>query len=319
MKRTEAGPIGFIGLGTMGTPMARRLAEAGFPLVLHDVDAGATARTAAGTGGETAPSPRALAARCRTVILMLPDSRIVSKVVEDPDTGLLAALRAGEMASGAIVVDMSSSDPTETRRLGPLLAAAGARLLDAPVSGGVKRALAGTLAILLGGDDPEALAQVGPVLAPMGTALATGGLGSGHATKALNNYVSAAGLVAACEAVIVGRAFGLDPQTLIDAINASTGRNNSTENKMSQFVLNARFADAGFAMALMAKDVGLAARLAESVGAGVPGIPGAGDLWARASAALGPGADHTEMFRYLDGIRQKADAAGAGSGARQDP
>lgn len=299
MTPSEARPIGLIGVGTMGGPMARRMAGAGHALVLHDADAQALARVAAEIGAQTAATPRAVAARCPVVILMLPDSAVVSQVIEAPQTGMLGALAAGQAAEALTVVDMGSSDPMETRRLGSLLAADGAVLLDAPVSGGLRKARAGTLAILLGGDSAQALDRVAPLLAPMGQVLRTGGLGSGHATKALNNYVSAAGLAAACEAVLVGRAFGLDPGTLIEAINASTGRNNSTETKMAQFVLSERFREAGFALDLMAKDVGLAARLGRELGQALPGLEAAQALWAAAAEDLGRGADHTEILRYL--------------------
>jgi 3-hydroxyisobutyrate dehydrogenase len=206
---------------------------------------------------------------------------------------------APHLKLGAIIVDMSSSDPMETRKLGESLQAQGSTLLDAPVSGGLRKAVAGTLSILLGGDNTEALEKVFPILSAMGTVLRTGGLGSGHATKALNNYVSAAGLAAACEAVIVGREFGLDPDILVDAINASTGRNNSTENKLKQFVLNEEFATAGFALDLMAKDVALAASLADAMGKALPGLTAARSLWAEAKSELGAGTDHTEIYRHL--------------------
>lgn len=304
----EAGRIGFIGLGKMGVPMARRLAGAGHALVLHDALAEAADRLAAEVGAATAPTPRAVVESCPVVILMLPDSAVVAEVIEAPETGVLAGLGATDSGLFRTVVDMSSSDPMETRRLGGVLSAAGAVLLDAPVSGGVRKAEAGTLAILLGGDNAEALDQIAPILSPMGRVLRTGSLGSGHATKSLNNYVSAAGLAAACEAVIVGRDFGLDPATLIEAINASTGRNNSTENKMVQFVLNERFAEAGFALDLMAKDVGLAAGLARGLGRELPGLKAAESLWAAAASGLGRGADHTEIYRHLARSGEDVDA-----------
>lgn len=194
---------------------------------------------------------------------------------------------------------MSSSHPSKTKALGADLAARGFVLLDAPVSGGVRKAAVGTLTIMLGGDDEKAMTNVSPVLQGMGTVVRTRALASGHAAKALNNYVSAAGLAAACEAMLVGKAFGLDPERLIDVINASTGRNNSTENKLKPFVLSGEFAKAGFALDLMAKDVSSAADLAEELGLVLPGLAEARTLWSAASAALGRDADHTEIFRFL--------------------
>jgi 3-hydroxyisobutyrate dehydrogenase len=171
-------------------------------------------------------------------------------------------------------------------------------VVDAPVSGGVKRALDGSLAIMLGGD-AEVARRVMPLLAPLGGAIfRTGPLGSGHAMKALNNYVSAAGLAAAAEAVIVGSHFGLDPLVIVDVLNASTGRNNSTENKLKQQVLSGEFAS-GFALGLMAKDLHTAADIARHLGVAAPLAEACDRLWSAADAALGAGADHTEIFRYL--------------------
>ncbi len=198
---------------------------------------------------------------------------------------------------------MSSSYPMATVALGETLAESGVTLLDAPVSGGVQKAIEGTLAIMLGGNDEAAMERATPVLEAMGTVYRTGGLGSGHATKALNNYVSAAGLAAACEAVIVGKAFGLDPERMIDVINVSTGRNNSTERKIKPFVLSGDFRKAGFALDLMAKDVKAAADLADELGHPLPGIADARALWGEASKALGKSADHTEIYRFLNGER----------------
>ena len=140
-----------------------------------------------------------------------------------------------------------------------------------------------------------------PVLRAMGaTVIPTGPLGSGHAMKALNNYVSAAGLVAACEALLVGKAFGLTPDTIVDVLNASTGRNNSTDVKLKPFVISGSFA-AGFSLALMAKDLRTAADLAAYLGVNAAGVAAGAALWEDALASLGAAADHTEIFRYLEG------------------
>lgn len=290
-----ARPVGFIGIGTMGAPMVRCLHRAGHALVIHDIDTEAASAVAAELGVQQAHSLADVAKACDVIILMLPNSAIVRRVIGAPQgDGLAAHLR-----QGAVIIDMSSSDPMETRKIGQQLAAQGAVLLDAPVSGGLRKAVAGTLAILLGGDDSAACDRITPILSAMGQVLRTGALGSGHATKALNNYVSAAGLAAACEAVIVGRAFGLDADVLVDAINASTGRNNSTENKLKQFILNESYAEAGFALELMTKDVALAAALGEAMGQNLPGLSAARALWTQAREGLSPDADHTEIYRFL--------------------
>lgn len=296
MKKSDTKTtIGFIGIGTMGVPMVRCLHQAGYSLILHDINYAAAAALATEVGAAQAKTLEEIAKACDVIILMLPNSAVVSSVIGSAKGDGLAP----HLKLGAIIVDMSSSDPMETRKLGESLQAQGSTLLDAPVSGGLRKAVAGTLSILLGGDNTEALEKVFPILSAMGTVLRTGGLGSGHATKALNNYVSAAGLAAACEAVIVGREFGLDPDILVDAINASTGRNNSTENKLKQFVLNEEFATAGFALDLMAKDVALAASLADAMGKALPGLTAARSLWAEAKSELGAGTDHTEIYRHL--------------------
>jgi 3-hydroxyisobutyrate dehydrogenase len=220
---------------------------------------------------------------------MLPSSKEVESTVN-------AAL--GSFAAGAWIVDMSSSEPMRTRELAALLSAKGLSLADAPVSGGVKKALDGSLTIMFGGSD-AALAHCTPLLETMGTSLfRTGDVGSGHAMKALNNFVSAAGLIATVEALHIGRKFGLDPATMNRILNASTGKNNTTEKKVEHFMLSGAF-NSGFALALMAKDVGIAINLAEKLG--VPAQQGKAcyELW-REAALKATGADHTEMFRLLD-------------------
>jgi 3-hydroxyisobutyrate dehydrogenase len=214
-------------------------------------------------------------------------------VLGDDDTGLITLLRPG-----TVVIDMSSSAPLRTRALAARLAAAGLRFLDAPVSGGVKRALDGSLAIMVGGDAAVFESQR-TLLGWMGRTLThVGAAGAGHAMKALNNYVSAAGLVATVEALHAGRRFGLDPAVMTDVLNGSTGRNNTTENKVKPFMISGRY-DSGFSLALMAKDLGIAMTLADDVG--IPMRLGGlvRTLWDEAAGELGTAADHTEMHRWL--------------------
>jgi 3-hydroxyisobutyrate dehydrogenase len=202
---------------------------------------------------------------------------------------------------GSVVVDMSSSSPTGTRQLGRLLAARSVDLLDAPVSGGVPRAEAGTLAIMAGGE-PHVLERCRPLLAAMGEPIfSTGPLGSGHAMKALNNHVSAAGLLAAAEALIIGRRFGLDPDVMVDVLNASSGRNNSTENKFKQQVFSRRFSS-GFALHLMVKDLATALDLAEATGTPASFSDRCRELWSAAQASLEPDADHTAVVQWLENV-----------------
>jgi len=223
---------------------------------------------------------------------MLPDSLIVREVV------LGGQGVADVLAKDALIIDMSSSVPVDTQSLGNDLAARGIAVIDAPVSGGVKRAIDGTLSIMAGGD-AALVERAKPVLQAMAKSVfATGPLGSGHAMKALNNYVSAAGLVAACEALLVGRRFGLQPDTVIEVLNASTGKNNSTDVKMKQFVISETFAS-GFSLALMAKDLRIAADLSKLVGLDPSNAETIATLWENARAALETSADHTDIYRFI--------------------
>lgn len=280
--------IGFVGLGRMGAPMARNLARAGFTLAVADASDAAVKRFAADVACETPASLAALGGACRAVITMLPDGKVVRDV----------ALAAG-LAPGSIVIDMSSSAPVGTRELGATLAARGIALVDAPVSGGVRKAVDGSLSIMTGGD-AAAIERVRPVLAAMGRRIfLTGPLGAGHAMKALNNYVSAAGLAAAAEAVIAGTRFGLDAATIVSILNASTGKNNSTENKFPQFVLTRAF-DSGFSIALMVKDLRIALDVARATGSPVPLGEACLEAWTRAEHLLGGQADHTAAVQYWE-------------------
>jgi 3-hydroxyisobutyrate dehydrogenase len=284
--------IGFIGLGVMGLPMVKCLIKAGYEVQGFDVSQ--TARDSLEeAGGRPCATAELTAQDADAVITMLPSSAIVNKVVLGPLVDHLG---------GAVLIDMSSSAPTETRKLGEELDKRGLQMVDAPVSGGVGRAADGSLTIMVGGDAAR-VARVKPVLAALGkTIFETGPLGSGHAMKALNNFVSATGLTAACEALIVGRKFGLDPDQMVDILNVSTGRNNSTENKIKPFVLSGTY-DGGFSLALMAKDLGVAADLADAMGTPSPTAHLMASLWANAREQFQDGADHTEINRYLEALK----------------
>jgi 3-hydroxyisobutyrate dehydrogenase len=286
--------VGFVGIGMMGLPMAKRIAMHGYPLRVYDTSAAAVKAICAVSGVQAAKSLADIGRDCEVVILMLPDSAVVKKVLFGDKDGLAAHLK-----KGSVVIDMSSSNPSVTRELGPRLEAAGVAFIDAPVSGGVKRAVDGSLAIMAGGE-PAVIARVKPLFLTMGkTIIETGMLGSGHAMKALNNYVSAAGLLAACEALKVGADFGIAPDKIVAVLNAGTGKNNSTENKLMQFVVSGLF-NSGFSLALMRKDINIATDLAKSVGADTL----LGDVllksWADAEKTLSRGADHTEIYRMLE-------------------
>lgn len=291
--------IAFFGLGQMGQPMARKLADSGFDVCGVDAQPEARERFEA-AGFRTAP-PHEAVAEAEVIITILPDGKAVANALLGGDPAV-----ADVMRRGALVVEMTSSSPVETLELGEALEARGIGLIDAPVSGGVQRARAAELAIMAGGPS-HLIDQARPVLQAMGSSIfQTGPLGSGHAMKALNNYVSAAGLAAASEALLIGRKFGLDSQVMVDVLNASSGRNNSTEVKMKPFVLSGAF-NSGFGLALMAKDLKIADDLAHHLGLAAPLCGCCSALWSTASESVGKGADHTEIFRYLEGLRDKGE------------
>lgn len=284
--------IGFVGIGAMGTPMASRLMAAGYAVSLFDSDGSRLRDLAARPGGTVAESPAAAAADADMIVTMLPNSRIVEAVLVG-ESGVLAALRPG-----AVVVEMSSGVPVETIRLAELVEQAGGRLVDAPVSGGVPRAQTGELTIMLGGE-AEPIGCVEPVLRNLGTTLLrTGGVGSGHAMKALNNLVSAGGFLIGIEALAIGRKFGLDPSVMVDVLNASTGMNNSTQKKFKQYVLSRQF-DSGFRLDLMVKDLTIALGLADNGHVAAPFSALCRQMWEGGlNAGLGP--DHTAIAQLCE-------------------
>lgn len=279
--------IAVIGLGNMGQPMAACLSRAGYQVTGFDSSAEARSKFGA-AGGVAAANVADALAGAAVIITLLPDGKIVRAAIE----GMKPYL-----APGTVIIDMSSSAPVGTKTLGEELIAAGFEFIDAPVSGGVKRAVDGTLAIMAGGDG-KTIDKAESVLQAMGKSVfRTGPLGSGHAAKALNNYVSAAGLAAAAEAVAIAERFGIDPNTLVDVLNASTGRNNSTENKLKQFVISGKF-NSGFSLALMAKDIRTADELAHQLDVPAPLADEVAAQWDAALKMLGSSADHTEIGRY---------------------
>ncbi|MFE5703474.1 NAD(P)-dependent oxidoreductase [Rhodococcus koreensis] len=285
--------VGLIGLGAMGAPIAQNFANAGQALVVRDADPTAQERFVEGNRTAVSASDLAEFAACDVVVLILPNSDIVDQVVL-ADGGLLTHL-----TPGSVIVDMGSSVPSRTRYLAQAAAARGIRVVDAPVSGGVTRALKADLAVMLGGDEAT-IASVMPLLETTGRKIVhVGPVGSGHAAKALNNLLSATGLVAAAEVLLVGRKFGIDPSTLLSVINASSGRNQATDTKYEQFIFSRTYAS-GFGAQLMRKDIGIALDLARQQD--VPTVLGdvLGRMWGDAVDGLDAGADHTEVVRYLE-------------------
>jgi 3-hydroxyisobutyrate dehydrogenase len=284
--------VGFIGLGNMGRPMAANLVRSGAHLVVRDTDAARQGAFVAEFGATPGDDVAAFAPAA-AVVTMLPNGGIVREALLDSG---IAAVLSGD----TVLIDSSSSDPFDTRETGAALAARGLHLVDAPVSGGMARALDGTLAIMLGSDDEAAAERALPVLEAMSSQVVrTGGLGTGHAMKALNNFVLGAGFAAAAEALVVGAKFGLAPDVMLKVLNASSGRNVSTETVLVQEVLTRRFA-ANFTFGLFAKDLGIAAGLASSLQVEAPLSALVHQRLSEAGAELGWATDYTETVRLWE-------------------
>ncbi len=288
--------IGFIGIGAMGSRMAANLARAGHPLTAHDADPDKLARFTQSHQARAATSLADLGRSSDVLICMLPTGPIVRTVfLQEQDGALTKSLTAG-----SIVIDMTSSEPTGTRELSAVLAKRGVALIDAPVSGGITGAEQGQLVMMVGADDKAALDRARPILAVLGHRLfEVGGSGAGHAMKALNNYVSGTGFMAAVEALVIGRSFGLDPALMVDVMNESTGRNFATANTLKQDVISRAFATQ-FTLGLLSKDVKIAADLAEDIRINAPLARASRDLMLRLREVVGGDADHTAAVKYWE-------------------
>jgi 3-hydroxyisobutyrate dehydrogenase len=289
---TKIGTVGFVGLGNMGFPMAGHLARAGFDLVVADAAPGVAARFAAGHGGRVASSLAALGKEAGIVITMLPTGAVVRRVMLEGDDNVAAGL-----AKGAVVIDMSTSNPVDTRTLGRDLAARNIAMLDAPVAGGVVFATDGTLSITAGGD-ADLIAGCRPLFDAMAKEVFhCGPLGAGHAMKALNNFVNASALLTAFEALAIGKRFGLETDIMLQSMTAAaTGRNNPIEKKVGPYLADPNYAT-GMALALLAKDVGIAADTAKAVGAFAPIADLCSALWGDAVEKFGGEKDQIDVAR----------------------
>ncbi len=285
----QEGTVGFVGLGHMGAAMARRLLSAGHPLAVYDLDPQA-ARALAQGGAQVAPDLSTLARTASVVFLCLPSVEASQAVV--------GALRGGQALQ--VVVETSTVGPAAVRSMAAVLAAQGVALVDAPVSGGPSGAASGTLSLMHAGS-PAALARVRPLLeAIAGKRFDVGAEpGLAQVCKLVNNAISAAGMVAACEATVVGVKAGLDADTLLAAINAGSGRNAATLDKFPRAILPGSF-DFGGPMGLMLKDLSL--YLEEATRAGVPQsvAPAALAAWQAAVDRSGFDADYSRLICHLE-------------------
>jgi 3-hydroxyisobutyrate dehydrogenase len=277
----------------MGLPMVRNLLQAAYPVHGFDLNPQAAEGLANHALFTRTESAATAVSHADIVILMLPDSHIVDRLLWQGEQALAQLLKPTQ-----ILIDMGSSDPVRSRDNFDKLAAKGIAFIDAPVSGGVKRAVEGSLSIMIGGET-SAVEKVRPVLQAMGKNLVhLGATGAGHAVKALNNYVSASGLLAVSEALAAAEQFGIDPHLVNQVFNTSTGRNNTTEVKVENFMLSGSF-NSGFALALMRKDLQTALGFIERMGTPDHQAAACIRTWVDAEHALKPGADHTEMYKFI--------------------
>ena len=279
--------LGIVGLGRMGGPMAGRLAEAGFEVLGFDV-AGTEDRLPEGVAG--ASSVADVAARSDTVLLSVPDGTASLDVCRQ----IVAA--AGRRAQA--VVDLSTIGISAARDCAALLGEASVVYVDAPVSGGVAGARGGTLAMMVGAPAPI-FERLKPVLAVLASKRFRVGdaPGQGQAMKLLNNYASAAALAATCEAAVFGARMGLDLPTVVDVLNASSGRSAASQDKFPRSIVPGTY-DFGFAGALMTKDVSLYLENATAAGVSHELAEAVTSIWQRFNAAE-PDADFTALHKYL--------------------
>jgi 3-hydroxyisobutyrate dehydrogenase len=289
--------IGFIGTGTMGQPMLANLIRKGFEVVAFDV-VPAALEAAVALGATRSGSVGQAAANCDLVITMLPSSANVDAVYLGSG-GIVESA-----AQGRLCVDMSTIDPGTSQRVAARLKEGGMRFLDAPVSGGVGGAVAGTLAIMVGGDAGD-LEEARPVLAAMGSnVIHVGAVGAGEVAKLCNNLISGSALIAVAEAFRIGEAFGVDPEILTSVIAKSSGATWVMEHMhpvpgIVDGAASSRQYAPGFMTDLMAKDLGLAVSAAREKRVPVVVAPAAQQLYRMASSHGHGREDFSSVYRFL--------------------
>lgn len=286
--------VAFLGLGAIGTPMASHLAGPGFDLVVWNRTALRAAEfTAAHPAARQSSSP-AEAARDRDVVITcLPVSADVESLLDGPE-GLLATLSAG-----AVLVDCTSGDPLTSRRMAARLAERGVGFIDAPVSGGVSGAERGELTVMVGGES-WALEKVRPVLERFGKRIVhCGAVGAGDAVKAVNNALLAVQIWSTAEGLAALEKAGVRSELALEVINSSSGQSNASRNLFPERVLTRAFPRT-FRLALLDKDVGIAADIARSEKSVAPLLQLSSELYRMAHRELGEHADHVEAVKVVE-------------------
>jgi len=285
--------LGLIGLGIMGRPMARNLLKAGYRLTVLDIDAAAVAALTA-EGARAGTTPAEVAASTDVLITMLPDSPEVREVYLGPD-GAFEALRPGWLA-----IDMSSIAPSTARELAERASASGAEMLDAPVSGGDKGAIAGTLSIMVGGS-VAAYERALPILQALGkTIVHCGAAGAGQVVKACNQVVVAVVIEAVSEALVLGAKAGVDPQRIADVLQGGLASTRVLEMRRDNF-MSGRF-EPGFRIRLHLKDLRNALDLARETNVALPAAAQVEQLMRAAAAAGRADYDHSGLITLLEDL-----------------
>lgn len=283
--------LGFVGVGNMGLPMARRLIEAGYSLTIFDVRREPVQRLVQ-LGAKAATSPKDVGDQCETVLVSLPTPSIVKDVTLGKD-GIAQGTRIKRF------VDLSTTGPTAAAALAKELTAKRILHLDAPVSGGVGGAEKGTVAVMVSGPKAE-YESLKPAFEVIGKVFFVGDKpGLGQTMKLCNNMMSAAAMAITAEAVVMGVKGGLDPEMMVQVINAGSGANTAIRDKVPRSVLPRTF-DYGFSNALMYKDVKLCMEEAEALG--VPMFVGAAvrSMWELTNGQLGGDKDLTTIFQIVE-------------------
>ena len=285
--------IAFLGLGAIGAPMAVHLARDFPPLAVWNRTASIAQAFAEAHAARAAATPAVAVTGADVVITCLPTSSEVESLLEG-DSGLLSGL-----APGALLVDCTSGDPETSRRIARRLRDAEVGFIDAPVSGGTTGAAAGTLTVMVGGPGSD-LARARPVLNSFaGKIVHCGDVGAGDAVKAVNNALLAVHIWSAAEGLAALAASGVRPDVALDVINASSGRSNASENLFPARVLSGAYPRT-FRLALLDKDVRIAAAVARAARVPSPMLQLAAELFLAAHNELGEEADHVESVRVLE-------------------
>jgi len=294
-KKSEKGEItvAFIGLGAIGTPMATHLVRPPFELTVWNRARAKAESFGKEHGVRVAATPAEAAKGSAFVITCLPTSGDVEALLEGSD-GLLAGFERG-----ATLVDCTSGDPEISRRLAARLGETGVSFIDAPVSGGVSGAERGTLTVMCGGE-AAVFERARPVLESFGEKIVhCGPVGAGHALKAVNNALLAVNIWAAGEGLAALARAGVNVSAALGVINASSGRSNATENLFTERVITRAFPRT-FRLALLDKDVGIAASVAREQKVPSPLIQLVSELYRLAHGAMGEEADHVEVVKVIE-------------------